>query len=445
MKKYYSLVLILFFIAGTFMIVKFRKPETKYTVIERQGPMNTEWKSAKQAIENLLAVIRKNPADLKSKLKLAYAYIQEGRTSGNHAYYDKAALELCNEILEKETSNYEALCAKATVLLSQHHFSEALPIAERAIALNKYNSTAYGILTDAYVELGNYAKAIAMADKMISLRPDIRSYARVSYLREIMGDPKGAIEAMKMAVSSGYPGHEQTEWTRCQLARLYENNGKLNEARLQYAIALSERPMYAFALAGEGRVAKAEGNYSLAIQKFELARMQVCDFSFDQELAELYRLSRQPGKAYEYLQKTIASLAGTAGSDTESGHGHYADRELAQAYLDAYDYSSALRHAMIEYKRRPDNIDVNQTIAWVCYKIGAYADAEKYAAAAMKTNSKNPVLLFQAGVIMKAAGKTGKGNSLMSEAQQINPFLPPMLKWEGSRPLIREGGRLAIK
>jgi hypothetical protein len=72
---------------------------------------------------------------MKSKLKLVYAYIQEGRISGNHAYYDKRALSLCDEILKKESDNYEALCAKATVLLSQHHFSEAKPLAEKAIEI----------------------------------------------------------------------------------------------------------------------------------------------------------------------------------------------------------------------------------------------------------------------------------------------------------------------
>ncbi|MEO8087027.1 MAG: tetratricopeptide repeat protein [Bacteroidota bacterium] len=433
MKKYGSLLLILLFGTLTFLIVRYRKPEPKYTLIDRQNISDAEWANAKQAIENLLTAIRNNPTDIKSKLKLTYAYIQEGRTSGNHAYYDKAALALCDEILSKEKENYEAICAKATVLLSQHHFAEAKPLAEKAITINKYNATAYGILTDSYVELGDYDKAISTTDKMVSIRPDIRSYSRVSYLREIMGDTHGAIEAMKLAVSSGYPGYEQSEWTRCQLAHLYENTGQFNLAQLQYEIALSERPMYAFALAGLGRVAKANGNYPMAIQKFELARAQVDDFSFNQELTELYHLNGEPQKEYEYSQKTIQALAGLSGKESETNHGHYADRELAYAYLNAYNYNLALSHALIEYNRRPDNIDVNQTLAWVYYKIGSYNEADKYITAAMRTNSKNPVLLYQAGLIRKSSGKIAEGAKLMGEATAINPFLSPMLKWEGSR------------
>ncbi len=433
MKKYASLLLISVFVTFTLLIVKYRKQETKYGLIERLNVNDAGWSDAKKAIENLLTAVRNNPSDLKSKLKLAYAYIQEGRTSGNHAYYDEAALSLCDEILDKDNENYEAICAKATVLLSQHHFSEALPLAEKAITLNPYNATAYGILTDSYVELGNYPKAINAADKMVSVRPDMRSYSRISYMREIMGDTQGAIEAMKLAVSSGYPGYEQTAWTRCQLAKLYENTAQLDMAQMEYEIALRERPLYAFALAGLGRVARSNGNYALAIQKLELARSLMNDFSFDKELTELYHLNREPQKEFEYSQKTIEALAGLSGKESEKNHGHYADRELAMAYLNAYKYSLALHHALMEYSRRPENIDVNQTLGWVYYKLGEYSNAEKYLTVALKTHSKNPVLLYQTGLAEMASGKKAEGNSHMSEALQINPFLSTMLKWEGTR------------
>jgi tetratricopeptide (TPR) repeat protein len=427
MKKYYSIKLLILFVAGTLLIIAFRSPQPVYGLVARKNATGAEWANSKQAIENLLQAIRSNPTDMKSKLKLAYAYIQEGRTSGNHAYYDKAALSLCDEILKVETENYEALCAKATVLLSQHHFSDAMPIAEKATKINPYNSTAFGILTDACVELGDYNLAIKMADKMVSIRPDMRSYARVSYLREIFGNYDGAIAAMKLAVSSGYPGYEQTEWTRCQLGRLYENTGQLENAEMHYDLALAERPMYPYALAGLGRIAKANKNYVLAIEKFQLAKTQVTDFSFDQELTELYRLDNQPINSSSHALETVQALAGISGKEGEENHGHYADKELAYAFLDIYNYSLALHHALIEYKRRPGNIDVNQALAWVYYKLDKFDEADKYISVALKTNSKNPVLMYEAGLIRKSAGKVAEGNQLMAEALDINPFISPLL------------------
>jgi hypothetical protein len=48
---------------------------------------------------------------------------------------------------------------------------------------------------------------------MMAIRPDLRSYSRVSYLREIFGDIPGAREAMLMAIQAGYPGQEETAST----------------------------------------------------------------------------------------------------------------------------------------------------------------------------------------------------------------------------------------
>src|SRR6185369_13741394 len=107
--------------------------------------------------------------------------------------------------------------------------------------INPYNSFIYGVECDALVELGKYDEAIKAGDKMVSVRPDIRSYSRISYLREIIGDYPGAIDAMKLALESGYPGLEQTEWVRTYLGRLYEITGKTQTAEAYYQQALTNR------------------------------------------------------------------------------------------------------------------------------------------------------------------------------------------------------------
>lgn len=435
-SKYIYIALLLVFATFTTLIIHFRKPDVKLELKMRQGEMasSSEWVNAKSVIEGLINEINAHPENLKAKLQLALGYIQESRISGEHAYYDATALQLLDDVLKKEPDNVDALNSKATVLLSQHHFADALPYAKKAIGINPYSSSVYGIMTDAYVELGNYKDAVKMADQMVNVRPDLRSYSRVSYLREIFGNYPGAIEAMKLAVSAGYPGLEQTAWTRTYLGHLYEVTGDLQQAEMQFDLVLAERPNYAFALAGLGRVEKAKGNYPQAITYFETAKKQVRDFSFDEELTELYRIANQPKKASEHALATIDALS-TLDGKNGNGHGHYADRELAYACLNAYQYELALKHALIEYNRRPDNIDVNQTLAWVYYKLGEYADANKYIHVAMSTGSKNPVLLYEAGLIMVRAGEREKGIALMNESLQINPFISPLLKWEGNQYL----------
>lgn len=416
------------------IVVFSKKPAVKVpTYKERSGSiaLTGEWLNTKQAIDGLLKSIELNPQDYKSKLNLSQAYIQEARITGDHAYYDQAALELLDDVIKNEPKNFDALCCKATVLLSQHHFTEGLIVAQQAQPINPNSAFIYGLLCDAYVELGKYPDAVKVCDKMISIRPDMRSYARVSYLREIHGDLNGAIVAAKLAVTAGYPGLEQTEWTRMILAHLYENIGQLDSAEIQYKIALAERPDYAFAIAGIGNIAKHKGNYKLAIASYEKAKNLINEYSFEDELTDLYLLNNEPGKTKKSSEQVIAMLSPLADADeSSSAHGHYADKELAYAYLKVPDTEKALEHAMIEYERRPNNIDVCETVAWVNYKNNNFLEANKYIDKALKTNCQNPSLLCRAGLIKIKAGQKEKGEELIKKAFKTNSYLDIELKKE---------------
>jgi len=395
-----------------------------------------EWLNTKNAVQGLLAKLRQNPQDHKSQLLLAQAYMQEGRVTGDHPYYDAAAMQLLEQVLADQPENFDALCSKASLCLTQHHFSQGLAVAEAAVKRNPYNAFVYGLLCDANVELGHYEAAVKMADKMNQVRPDLRAYARVSYLREIYGDVPGAIQAMGMATEAGYIGLEQTEWTRVQLGHLYENRGDLARAESFYRQSLAVRPFYAYALAGLGRVAAARQDYPAAIKHLEQARATVKDYAFADELADLYRLNKQPAQSRKMEEEAIKQLSNAATeADNNEQLGHYADRELAYAYVKTGDLDLALKHAKIEYERRPDNIDVNETLAWVHYKRGEYADAQKYMQVALRTHSQNPVLLCRAGLIATKTGQPVQGQAMITKALAINPYLSPELAAEGKHLL----------
>ena len=396
--------------------------------------MGAEWLNAKKAMEGFLAAIAQNPKDYKAMLSLTEAYVQEARTTGDYAYYDKAGLELLDKVLKNDPKNFEALTLKALIYLSQHHFADALDVAQQARAINPYNAFIYGELDDANLELGRYDSAVAMADKMVSVRPDLRSYARVSYLREIYGDLPGAISAIKLAVSAGYPGLEQTEWARMILEHLYEITGKLDSAKMACDRALDERPDYPFAIAGLARIEEAKGNYPQAIGYMEKARDMIVEYSFRDVLTDLYRLNNEPAKGDESANYVVDELGGNLGDESQSIHGHYADKELAYAYLkiNPPDLDKALKHAITEYDRRPANIDVCEALAWVRYKRGEYKQADTLIDRAMRTHSKNPVLLCQAGLIKIKAGNKDKGVELITAAEQQDPYLDISLRKEAS-------------
>jgi tetratricopeptide (TPR) repeat protein len=440
-KKHIYLVFVLVLVVAVAGIIyKYKSSEQEeaqktYTLLQRKGAdaNSTEWRMMKQKCDTLAAIVAADPYDTKSALKLATVYIQEARITGNNSYYDMAALRTINDILAVDPNNFEALVYKALVFYSQHHFAEGLAIARQAQKINPYNAYVYGLMVDGNVEMGNYDSAVANADKMVSIRPDLTSYSRISYLREINGNYPAAIEAMKMAVQAGGPGDEYTEWSRIQLAQLFEKIGDYRTADTIYQNSLVFRPNYAFALAGLGRVAFANKDYKKAIQYYQRADSIINDFTIKDELADAYRMAGQTAKADEIQKQMIKDLQENAQAGNDDAEmGHYADRELAYAYLKVNDKDKALEHALLEYNRRPENIDVNETVAWVYYNRGEYAKALPYMKAALRTNSKNPVLLSRAALVYFKSGDKSTAKTLLAETSQQNPYIDYALKSETS-------------
>ncbi len=425
-KRY--IILLSFFVALVATIFLTQKKELDLSTIKPQIGIisaSSEWINTQNAISGMEEQLKRQPhKSSEIKLKLAQAYIQQGRVTGEHSYYDALAFSMVNEVLNDEPQNFEALCCKATLQASAHQFTEALQTANEAIKINPHNSYIYGVKCDALVELGKYNEAITTGDKMISIRPDIRSYSRISYLREIIGDYPGAIEAMKLALQAGFPGLEQTEWVRVYLGHLYELTGKTGEAAMLYNQALINRNLYAPAIAGLARIEKSKKNYTLAIEHYKKAIDLMQDYSFHHELAMLYLLTNEKENSENEFQIALdLLLKHKHPTSEENGIGHNIDRELAIVYTSMNENDKAFNSAFAEYKNRPENIDVNEVIAWCCYKMSDYKSAQSYILNALRTNSKNAELWYKAGLIFKANNYTQLGNKYIDIALRTNPSL----------------------
>jgi tetratricopeptide (TPR) repeat protein len=443
-KNIYLLSIVIFCVAVAGIILKYNykkaQDENKiYTLLPRKGALanSDEWKQAKHSSDSLLALIKDNATDSKSQLRLAALYIQEARVTGNYAYYDVAAMKYINDVLNLDSLEFTGLVFKSLIYMSQHHFADGLAVAHKAQQVNPYNAYVYGLLVDGNVEMGNYDTAVYYADRMVSVRPDLTSYSRVSYLREIFGDYTGAIKAMQMAVDAGGAGDEHTEWSRYQLANLYQKTGDYNKADTLYQLSLTVRPDYAYALAGLAQIAVAQKDYTKAINLYNKADSVVDDYSIKEELVDAYQLSGQQQKADALSKQVIDELNANAQAAVANQNlGHYADKELAYAYLKIKDNDKALEHAMLEYNRRPNNIDVNETVAWVYYCKGDYAKAVPYINVAMRTHSKNPVLLSRAALIYYKSGNQQLAKATIKETSLQNPYIDQPLRMEAQKTFM---------
>jgi len=371
---------------------------------------------------NKLALkIKSNPNNVEAHLSLAELFMQEARISGEHGYYYPAALNVINEVMTSELKDpikYRALLDKASILLSLHQFPEGKKVGEQALALNAFSADAYGVLVDANVELGNYTKAVELADKMVSIRPDLRSYSRVSYLREIHGQVKGAIEAMNLAVAAGYPGMEQTEWARLTLGHLYERYGSLDSAMMQYEMALSSRPNYPFAMAAMANLYETMGQSEKADSLNEVAKNLIPEVSFFVHEANWEKKRGQSDEVKKMTKEILVMMA-----DDEKA-GHKMGLEMARVYLDLLeDPDKALTYVMEEYKVRPDNIDVNRMMAEIYYARGDMSKTQEHLQKALHTGSLDPETKCLEGLIIVKTNDREEGSKLLKAVFAGNPHL----------------------
>lgn len=371
--------------------------------------------------QELSQKILNNSSDYKSRLQLAQLFMLEARATGEHGHYYPATLHILDGILsEKPESDIEfgAASLKASVLLSLHQFQEAKEVAEYAISLNGYNALIYGSLVDANVELGDYEEAVRMSDKMNSIRPDLRSYSRVSYLREIYGDLNGAIEAMTRAADSGYPGYEETAWCRLTLGNLYEQRGDIATAKAQYERILQERPQYPFAIAALAGIAQKEDNPQLAESLLKEAIDIIPEVSFYVDLAELYDGQGRKEETEALVDEILAMLK----EDEEAGH--IMNLEYANLFLNLLgDPQTALKYAEKEYAVRPENIDVNKIMAEIFVATEGVSRARHHIEVARRTDNQHPELLLLEGIIKMESFESEAGKTMIKKALSLNPYL----------------------
>lgn len=402
---------------------------------QREGKLAElpEWSAIWEKGQNLHQKVELT-GDAKSALYLAAIYMQEARITGEHPYYYNAALDVLNFVIEnppkEKILQYQALTSKASVLLSQHQFQEALEAGQAALKIETHDAQVYGVLCDANVELGNYEEAVKMGDKMISIKPDLRSYARVSYLRELFGDYKGAIAAMELAIAAGVPSHENTAWARHTLANLYLEYGDLKNAKIELETCLAERPTYAFAIATLADIELEEGNIEVASQKIDEACALMPEFSFFVTKA---KIQKAQGKEAAF-DKTRQELLVMLKEDTESGHNM--SLETANIYLELFsDTDKALTVVMDEYKKRPNNNEVNKLMGTVYFQKEDYKNAQDYFEKASTTKWQAPELLCMRGITLCENGDYKQGKEALTTSLKYKKSLDKALYLKAQKML----------
>ena len=249
---------------------------------------------------------------------------------------------------------------------------------------------------------------------MVDLRPDLASYARVSYQRELHGDVAGAVEAMEAARrASSAPA--DVAFAEYYIGELAWNRGDVDTAAAHYRAARRADPTAVQALAGLGKVSAARGDIDTAIVRYERAVAAFPDPEALKELGELYLVAGKSRLAGERFEQAAAANAEQAAGGV--------DVNLETALFSAdhdVDLAEGLAAARDEWNRR-HSIHVADALAWQLFAHGDYDEALTYANEALRLGTKSAQFHFHRAEIERALGLHDLARADYQAALSINP------------------------
>ncbi len=383
-------------------------------------------------IAKYTAALKANPGDHDSLLYLGLSYYQHARETADPTDYNRAD-EAFQQLLTVNPDDVEALIGHGTIALARHQFASALAIGQQALALDPHTANIYGVLGDAQNELGLYDQAQASVDAMARMRPDLSSYSRVSYVRELHGDLPGAISAMALAIEAGGPVPENTGYLRVILGNLQFTAGDLQKADGAYRTELQLEPGYVFALAGVSRVSAARGDLDQAIACYKVAadRVPFPEFLIAEGEAQQAAGRDQDSRKTYALVRQIEALFAANGVNT--------DLDLALFESEHGDPATALTLAQTAYAATP-TIKAADALGWALYQNGQFAQARTYADEALRLGYKDPSYTYHAGMIAKAQGDDAQARSWLQQSLAANPMWSPLYAPRAAAALAELGG-----
>lgn len=378
------------------------------------GSPDDKLSPAEQSMAVARKLINKNPKNFEAYNALALALSRRARETSDPNFYLQAE-EALKKSFEISPDNFDGQRTHVWLLLGKHEFAAAL---EEAKQLNKKmpdDVMLYGFLTDANVELGNYADAEKAAQWMLDLRPgNLPGITRAAYLRELFGDVDGAYELMNMALQSTPPSEvEDAAWITTQMAHLKLAIGDIAAAEKLLQQALDMFPDYHYALGNLAKVRSQQRRYAEAVELLQKRYRSAPHAENLYELAEALELAgraEESSRAFAEFEKK---------SLTESNRADNSNHELTFYYADhAKQPKKAIEVAEREYLRRHD-VFTTDSFAWALYVNERYGEARRLIESALAVGIKDARLLRHAGEIALACGDPNAAKAYLDQAMTL--------------------------
>ncbi|UGT42614.1 tetratricopeptide repeat protein [Nocardia yamanashiensis] len=358
------------------------------------------------------------PANPAGWAKLGSSYVELARITGDPANYGAAQRALDRSLELLPDGNADALIGLGVLANALHNFGAARDYGQQALALRPDSTDVYGVLVDAYTQLGDTDAATAAVQRMLDLRPGVASFTRAAYDLELHGRVDDARTALEMALAAAHSG-DQIAYCRYHLGELAFNSGRLDEAETQYRAGLLADPSSAALHQGQAKVFAARGRLDRAIDEYAQLTSTSPLPEYLIEYGELLEAAGRPDAAalrFADVARRFAALAAEGATDN-------IDSALLAA--DHGDPAEAVRLAQLEYARR-QNLISTDALAWALHRAGRDTEALTYADRTTTLGYRSAAFTYHRGMILAALGRTEEAAAVLSEALRINPYFSPL-------------------
>ena len=385
--------------------------------------------SLEQTIADLQTRLQAQPDDARSLALLGLAYTQEATHTADPSYYPKAVEALQRSLELQPDGNVEALVGMGVVALARHDFAGGVRWGRLARQANPDAAHILGVIGDGQLELGHYQRAFATFHTMVSMRPDVASYARVSYARELVGDIPGALATMRQAAdAAGTP--DDAAWVSYQIGELSFRSGRLSAAMSAYRRAAALSPTFVPAEAGLAKIAWARGHVDRAIRGY---RRVVARYPLPEHviaLGDLYTIEGHTAQADDAYALARAEAA------LFRSNGVNVDVELALFEADHGEPVAALADARAGWRSR-HSIHAADALAWALYRNGLARPAARLERQALRLGTQDALSFYHAGMIALRLGNREEARRMLTHALAINPHFSILFATPAQRTIAR--------
>lgn len=361
---------------------------------------------------------RRRPQDAEPLILMASLLVDDVRQGGDAQGYPRAAAAL-EEAAEREPDNAAVYTERGILRLGRHDFKGGLQDGERARALAPGVVKPLGVIVDANIELGRYQEAEKVLQRMVDLKPNLDSYARVAYFRELRGDLDGAAVALALAASAGGTGAENVAFVQTLLGNVELAQNRTDRARMAYRAALEKVPAYAPADAGLARLDIAAGRLEPAIERLRGVVGRFAKQEYVTLLGELELVTGETAAARRTLSAIPKELAAldAAGENTET------EKALFEA-----DHGDAARAVVAGRKAWAISPSVRaaDALGWALTRAGQPREGLVYARRALRLGSREASFLFHAGMAAQAVGRKDEARRHLRAGLAANPAFSPL-------------------